>query len=78
MQLESFLIKSQCEGYSYKYQRNKGGLEPAKVVLIAPGGFQRLRQFMIKSSTTSPSQLKIPRVLVKLPLVEALCNARSV
>ncbi|OQV20765.1 putative indole-3-acetic acid-amido synthetase GH3.1 [Hypsibius exemplaris] len=74
-ELDRFLMKSQCKRYGYKYQRDKEGLAPARVLLVVPGSFQRLREFMINTSSTSPSQLKIPRVLFKQPLVDFLRNA---
>ncbi|KAL4230653.1 hypothetical protein ACF0H5_011029 [Mactra antiquata] len=60
-------IDEELKALSYVYSsfRRKGSIAPMKVYIVKPGTFAELRSFMIQSTTGSPNQYKVPRVLKK-------------
>ncbi|XP_055349268.1 uncharacterized protein LOC129596108 [Paramacrobiotus metropolitanus] len=60
----------------YHLYRKKGAIDALDLHLVKPGAFQRLRRYMLDNSSTSPTQLKIPRVLRKTELVQYMWSER--
>lgn len=60
--------------YVYASFRRKGSIAPMKVYLVKPGTFADLRAFMIETTTGSPNQYKVPRVLKKPEAVKFIMD----
>ncbi|XP_055329640.1 GH3 domain-containing protein-like [Paramacrobiotus metropolitanus] len=60
----------------YKLYRSKGAIGPLELYLLKPASFVRMRNYMLDNSGSSPSQLKMPRVLRKPELVKFIWGER--
>lgn len=60
--------------YVYASYRRKGSIGPMKVYIVKPGTFRELRAFMIETTTGSPNQYKVPRVLKKREAVKFILD----
>lgn len=58
------------KSYPYSSFRQKGSIGEMQVHLVQPGTFQELRDFMIRNTSVSSNQYKVPRVLKKKEAVE--------
>ncbi|KAK7097341.1 GH3 domain-containing protein-like [Littorina saxatilis] len=59
-----------AKSYPYSSFRKKASIGEMQVHLVQPGTFQQLREFMIKNSSASSNQYKVPRVLKKKEAVQ--------
>ncbi|XP_055332133.1 uncharacterized protein LOC129584056 [Paramacrobiotus metropolitanus] len=73
VKLDETLMKNHSD---YSLYRKKNAIDHLELHFVKPGAFQRLRNYMLDTTTTSPSQLKIPRVLRKTELVRFMWNER--
>ncbi|XP_053398736.1 GH3 domain-containing protein-like [Mercenaria mercenaria] len=69
-------IDEELKALSYVYAsfRRKGSIGPMKVYIVKPGTFAELRSFMIETTTGSPNQYKVPRVLKKPEAVKFIMD----
>lgn len=62
----------------YGHYRNKDGITPLQVYLVKPGGFARLRNFMLDNSKAAPVQIKLPKLLRNPEWIKFMWTQRSV
>ncbi|XP_041358845.1 GH3 domain-containing protein-like [Gigantopelta aegis] len=62
------------QSYVYSSFRKKGSISGMKVYILKPGSFQALRRHMIESTSASPNQYKVPRVLKKKEHIKFLMD----
>ncbi|OQV17715.1 putative Jasmonic acid-amido synthetase JAR1 [Hypsibius exemplaris] len=62
--------------YKYIELRTTKSLDEVLIYPIQAGGFSRLRDYLLKTTSVSPIQLKIPRVLLKKEIVTFMLNER--
>ena len=67
-------IDEELRSLSYVYNsfRRKKSIDPMRVYIVKPGTFSALRAYMIDTTTGSPNQYKVPRVLKKAEAVELM------
>ncbi|XP_041364892.1 GH3 domain-containing protein-like [Gigantopelta aegis] len=71
----NMIDKTLCaQSFVYGSFRQKGSIGPMKVHQVKPGTFEKLRYFMITTSTVSTNQFKVPRVLKRGDTIDFIMN----